>query len=594
MNEMELTAFRGDLAGVVDRLDETGPVRLTKYNDTVAEIRSATPEGDRQHLRTILAVFEYLNGLADRDANMMPLLVGLGVDTLALLAELADRHKKHASDGVTFSPYPEHSLPDEGPLTIDETLAHLYFGDDYPKDAAEPYEWFLACADIQKEATRLGMPATLPSPNAYDQDEPTFVELAISSGHTPASLREFAGRAMRDGVAPERLADMLGSEPVPADVLAMDSYNDWVFEQFTETGLPHAEVVALFRKSLTTTEAQNLAAAGIRTADEIEHLINNGIDSRLALRASRDGLTPEEWKVAVPKVQRLKYKGVGTGAGFGNERCGILPFRLLAQAAEEKVSLVRWDDNALKVRADQTNRHFHADTDKRQAMYPWVHIYPDRVLDVARAGTSPTYITAFGKLMSHCFGEATSSEEFVTTAIEAHRLGLTAAMADAMSRSDGKMPKFTPTQLLNLLREGLVDIGTAHYLAGLHADPDDWFIYMRERHERQIFTSTFVAMMENTEVWQAVVDMAQILKESANHRMRGDVHMKSIVEKFLAGQALNDHQLLVLLAQAAHAFGDLSYMPKSWREEHGGKADAIRQLAKNFDQARRGPQSEAA
>ncbi|MER6605672.1 hypothetical protein ABT282_07100 [Streptomyces sp. NPDC000927] len=68
-----------------------------------------------------------------------------------------------------------------------------------------------------------------------------------ASGHTPDTLVEFAVQALDQGVQLEYLTDMLGSEPVPADVAAMDAYSDWAFEQLTKGGLPHAETVAVFR-----------------------------------------------------------------------------------------------------------------------------------------------------------------------------------------------------------------------------------------------------------------------------------------------------------------------------------------------------------
>lgn len=586
---MDLTAFRGDLTSVVDRLDETGPVRLTKYNATVAEIRSATPEGDRRHLRDILATFDYLNGL-DRDPVVDASLVGnlshLGLDTMALLTELADRHKVFTDDGVTFSEYPEHCLPDSGPLTVDEALARLYFGDDYPEDASDPYAWFVACTEIQKSAAGRGMPVTLPSPNAWDEDESTFVELAISSGHTPQSLTEFAERAMEEGVHPERLADMLGNEPVPADVLAMNDYSDWLFEQFTKTGMPHAEVVGLFRKGLTSREAQNLAAAGVRSADEIERLIADGLNTELALRANYDGLTPDEWEPAVRKIQHLKYQGLSTGATF--DKPGILPFRLLAQAADEKVSLVRWDNNPLHVGIEKVVSTFHADVAKRQTMYPWCHIYTDHVLDVGRAGLSPSYITAFGKLMHHHFNDTTPSQEFVATAIEAHKLGLTSAMADAISRAGAKRVRFTPEQLLGVLRAGLADVGTAYYLADSYADPAEWVSYLKERQEGQLIADAFVATVEGSEAWKAVTAAATATKGLfASRILNGRVFLKSIVEKFLAGKALTDHELLEMLCWAPNALQS-SYMPKDWREQYAVHVPVVDELARAFDRTRRG------
>lgn len=583
-NRMDLTAFRGDLTRVVDHLDETGPVRLTKYNDTVAEIRSATPEGDRRYTQAVLDTFKYLEEL---DTGLTFLLSQVGINTLADLAELAERHKKFADDGVAFSEYPEHALPEEGPVTVDEALAHLYFADDYPDGIGDPYAWFLACARLQTEAWKRGKKTQLAQPNAYDEDAPSFVELAARSGHTPDTLIEFGVAALDRDVPLNRLDEMLGSEPIPADVLALDSFSEWHFNQLKEYGLPHVETVAVFRRRLDGGEdAQLFTQAGIRTADEIEELIESKVSAGLAVRAHDDGLPPEEWKAQVPKVQHLKYKG--SERRWGSKSGGVLSFQLLVEAAGQGLSLVRWDNNTLRVRADQTNKYFHAEPEQRKAMYPWCFVYDDRVVDMARAKISPSYITAFGKLMEHYFNDGTAPEGFADLAIQAYELGLTADMANAMSRSDAKQPKFTPAQLVAALEEGLSDPGTAHYLADQYSEPDQWILHLRERHERQLMTDTFVATVEHTEVWTAVQAAAQASQGLIKSRVwRGEIFMKGVIEKFLAGGPLNDYELQSLLSRVAWAFGDRSYLPKAWREQHEKHAEAVRQLARSFDELRR-------
>ncbi|MER6605966.1 hypothetical protein ABT282_08620 [Streptomyces sp. NPDC000927] len=588
--EMYLTDFRNDLAAIIDRLDETGPVRLLRNSKTVAEIRSATHEGDRQYTKQILDTFGYLEGLGENpEPGFIHQLASIGIDTLAALEELACRHKELTESGVGFDGYPEHCLPNEGPIAVDEALARLYFGDDYPDSVDDPYAWFIACARLQTEAGQRDMDTQLPAPNAYDEGGMSFVELAISSGHTPDTLVEFAIQALDQGVQLERLADMLGSEPVPADVLAMNSYSDYEFEQLTGNGLPHAEAIAVFRMGINTSDAYDLAEAGIREAKEIWQLLSDKINVRLVVRAARDGLTPEEWKVQVPKIQHLKYRG--PARAFGRDTEGVLPFRMLVQAVEEGVSLVRWDTNSMPVEEDRRNNY--VTVEQRQAMHPWVHIYPDHVIDVARAGISPSYITAFSKLMSHHFTACSSSEEFVTTAIQAHAKGLTASMANAMSRSDSKRPKFSPRQLLEVLEEGLSGTGIAHYLAGRYANPDQWILHLRERHERQLVTDTFVATVENTEVWGVVKDAALSIKREMSNRygrLRYETYLKFIVEKFLAGKSLDDYEVMALISWTRIVAFDKGsyYMPEGWVEENGKHKEAVIQLSENFDRMRKG------
>lgn len=583
MKEMKLAAFRDEFTGVIENLDATGPVRLIKYNDMVAEIRSATPDGDRKYTKKILDTFGYFE---DRTAGLTHILANVGVNTLDMLGELAERHKEFVDAGVVFDSYPEHCLADSGPVTVDEALARLYFGDDYPQHTDEPYAWFLACARLQAEAKKRDMGVKIPQPNAYDEDEPNFVSLVISSGHTPDSLVQFGIQSLGQGVELERLADMLGKEPIPADVVTMKTYSDWTFEQLTKSGLPHGEAVAVFRQSIDTNIAQDFASAGIRTADEIQEMISAKVSPSLALRATRSGLTPEEWKVQVPKIQNFKYKGIETG--FGPERCGILPFRLLVEAAEEGVSLVAWDNNVLKVRADQTSKFFHARPEERKTMYPWCFAYDDRTIDLGRAKVSPSFLTAFGKLMSHHFNDGTAPAGFADLAIRAHQLGLTTAMADAMSRTDGQQPKFSPDQLVMALKEGLSGTGMAHYLADQHKDPDQLIKDVRDCRSRQLMTSTFVATVENTPAWgtvKAAVDtMHHLIKVRA---FRNDVYLKSVVVDFLADKPLDDRQVAVLLNTTAHSFGNRSFLTQAWRNEHADNADAVRELAKNYDKMRK-------
>ncbi|MFE0472377.1 hypothetical protein ACFW2V_12255 [Streptomyces sp. NPDC058947] len=574
---MELTTFRSELTATVDRLDETGPVRLTKYNDTVAEIRSATPEGDRQYAARILNAFFYLEEKCS--VGVTGLLVNAGVDTLEALIELVNRHKALVDQGVTFDPYPEHTLPESGALTVDEALARMYFGDNHPNSTGDPYAWFEACTQLQAEAARRGLETELPYPNAYDEDEPTFVEMAVSSGHTPQSLVQFGVTALDQGVPLKSLADLLGEDAVPADVVAMKEYDEYWFNELTKEGLPHGEAVTLYRagRGDRIRDVITLVNAGVRTAEEIGELLDSKISLPLVTRAHADGLTPEQWREQVPMVQHHKY-----------EESGNLPFSLLVEAAKEKVSLVRWDKSTLPIEGENARRSFYASREDRQGMYPWVHVYPHRVLDLARAGISPSFLVAFGKLMKKAFENADTLEDFSETAIQAHGLGLTADMANAMSRLDSKRPVFTPAQLISVLEEGLSSTGQAHYLADRYADPGQWVKDLRERREGQLMTDTFVATVEHTEAWRAVKDAAQemqgLIKARAFH---GEIYLKEIVGKFLSGKPLNDCELMILLSHTAHAFGDRSYLPRRWREKHEGQADAVRQLAKSFDRTHR-------
>jgi hypothetical protein len=92
---------------------------------------------------------------------------------------------------------------------------------------------------------------------------------------------------------------------VPADVVAMSSYSDYWFENLTEAGLSHAGAVDVFRRDIDVNTAVKFAMAGIHTARYMSDLIKVKLNPDLAVRASPDGATPEQWRMQVPLVQKM-------------------------------------------------------------------------------------------------------------------------------------------------------------------------------------------------------------------------------------------------------------------------------------------------
>jgi hypothetical protein len=575
--EMDLTAFRQDLTPVIDALDDTGPLRLTRYGLTVAEIRSATPEGDRIYTQQIISTLQYLNALGITES-----LLALGIDTLAALTELADRHRKFTEDGIVFDPYPEHALPGSGSITVDEALAYLYFGDSYPVTAVDPYAWFETCMALQRAARAREMDPALPQPDGYDEIEPSFVQTAINSGHTPDSLLAFGETALDQGVPLSRLADMMGRHPVPADVAALPDYSDHLLDSLVRLGLPHAEAISVFRRGLPLDVAKAFTQAGIRTAAGIAQLVDDDVEHKLAVRAHRDGIPPAVWSIQVPQVQRLRYK-----------ESGHLPFSLLAQAAKENVSLVRWDNARLPCDKDRISMgsyyaalgNAQSDVSWRTAEYPWKHIFPDRVLDVARVSITPAFAEAYGALMRSHF--AKSNDDFVDSMIRAKTSGLTSAIAEALSRSE-KRPVFTPSQLIAVLDEGLDDPAMARYLADRYKDPDSFVALLWEVRDRQPATDAFVTRVANTEVWQTVTAIALEIQKAAKAKyLRGEVFLTATANRLLEGKQLTHLHVSFLLNWAAHLTKGSShswFLKKGWQEEHYPRHDAVRQLGTEFSE----------
>jgi hypothetical protein len=566
--EMSLTDFRDSLTEVIDNLGPE-PVRLTKYNDVVAEIRSAAPEAEKALGRAVLRAITYLN-----DLGITHLLESVGVDTLPKMLELADRHRELTDQGVDFDGHPEHALPG-GPSTIDHILASLYFGDDAPKAADDTYPWFMACARLQAEAVQRGQDTELPCPNAYDEDVATFIDQVIASGYTPDALHDLGVKALDSGVALKDLLEMIGDEPIPADVLAHEHYREHVFSGMIENGMPHAEVVEVYRKGISPWTAEKFAEAGVRSADEIAELIDRDADADLALRAARNGLTAEEWKPLLPLVQRHKY-----------EKDGLIDFRLLAEAAQEGLSLVHWDKNKLSLPNDQ-NWHSAAymyDKAQRMATFPWSEVYPDRLLDAARAKIAPSYVTAFAKLMEH---HTWSEDNFATSMITARQKGLTTDALNALTRVSAHHPNFTPQQLFDLLDLGLGDKATAQNLSDGHDGLEQWTAYLTARRNLQQATSAYFGgvIAENDLAWQsvmAVVDNWKRIHKSAWRKP--SVLATDAAEKILKGVISDDLKMYHLLLAVESVLESRPYaMPQSWWDQHASQAPYVLALAQHFN-----------
>ncbi|QIS06780.1 hypothetical protein F5X71_34720 [Nocardia brasiliensis] len=570
MVAMDLTAFRNDLTAVIDQLGDSGPVCLTRYGSPVAEIRSATPESERAYTQAILDAVGYVHAL-----GIAELLPGAGIDTMQKITELADRHRQLAACGVAFHPYPGECFPkDQHSLTVDEALAWLYFGEDAPSSSAEIYEWFRACSRLQLEAAERGMATVLPEDNYDDGDDRIrFLDLVIAAGHTPESLAAFGVRALEQGVPLDKLNELLGEKPIPADVLAMPEYDDYRFRSLTRHGVSHAEALAVFRLGLDAGTSLAFAEAGVRTAAEIKDLIDAKMDPAFAQRAAREGLTPEQWSAQIRKIQHLRYRPDG-----------LLPFSLLVEAAAEQISLTRWDNASLTIDQDRPGKLFHADRVRRMSMFPWRFIYPERVLDVARAGLSPSFVAAFGKLMAHRYRDQTN-DDFADAAIAAHGKGLTIEMALAMCRKDSRKPKFTPDQLLAVLDEGLCTTATAHYLADQYGDPAEWIADLRERRTRQPATDEFLTSIADTPAWAAVVTLAEQSTTAhwAKSWLRGSVYIRAAIDDLLRQRRLDDRQVLTLLRYTYGALRNSRFLEEGLRDTYLPHMSEIADLARTFD-----------
>lgn len=459
--EIGLTEFRNDLSDVIRDLPETGPVRIVAHNHVVAEIRPAGPERDAAYLQRWKGLFDRLSALELTGA------INCGMDTYEALTAFVDLYEEYTESGVAL-PYPDCAIPSEGRYTAEEVIARIYFQDSQdllPDEVA----WFHALVEIQRYASGKGMRTELP--DAWETGNAAFVTEAKEHGQIPETLVAFCRQATDQGVELANVLDLMGKEPIPADVLTMRKYRDYQFQEFIENGLPHAETVTLYRRDTDLWKAGLLVGAGIKTAAEIATLIDLGVDCDLAARAAGDGMTPDEWRPVMPAIQKYKY-----------EAEGLLNFRLLATAAQRGISLVRWDKNSLMVARDQ---------------YPWDRVYPDRVLELAEAKVAPTFFNSYAEFAS----PSAVKDDLVGEFLSLLGKGMTAAHIKAMRRNSRKLCfKPSPEQIGVLLDEGLTP-HQAQYLGERSEEFDVWLAVLKDWKKSHAYVTQFIEAKTDHPAW---------------------------------------------------------------------------------------------
>lgn len=491
--EVTLQVLRDNLSDYVHALPGSGPIRVTYRKKPVAELRAAGGEHDAAEAlrwrRLMMRLHKH---------NLLP-LPELGIDTYERLWAFVDRYEK-LSDEVALGS-PERYLPSEGRYSEDELLALLLFADAPPAEDLVP--WFETIATLQREYAAQGLEAELPQ--YYDEEDEeegspkSLVQDAVRHGHTPQSFLAFAREALGNSVPLTRVSDLMGQEPIPSDVLARKDFSDYAFNEYKGAGLEHAEVVALFRQGLHTAKGPDVqerllgyhtdapallfAKAGVRTAAEIQLLLDVGMDPVLALRAHRDRLSVAEWRRAVPLLAKYKYR-----------EDGPLDVRLLWEAAQQDVSLVRWDNYGPVV----SRRNNYGDVKYRELLKrPWSQVYPERVMELARAGVSPSSVAEFAELLP-------KSDNVVDELLNLAGRGLTSAHIKVLARRVRKREPFqgTASDIAVFLDEGMTPAQMQTCMDNYGgADLASWRAQMRHWKRTQPVVAKFVEVAREREAW---------------------------------------------------------------------------------------------
>lgn len=505
---MSATDFRRELSKVLETLSD-GPVQITDYGEVVAELRSATPEDEAAYTKRWFDLWEALN---ERD------LLNAQVSKLRsydALQELVAAYDHFTEQGVDLAHADLYSY--EGAITPLEVLATIYFDGNPPEDNA--VEWFEACCAIEKYARDKGLPARLPGTDDWETDNSFFVRKVQEFGHTPQTLVTFCSQAVDQGVPLPDVTKLLGNDAIPADILAMRAYSASRFEGLVGVGLPHSEAITVFRRDINSALAHHFAEAGVRTAQEIELLIDLGFSADLAKRAARDGMTPEQWRKILPQVQKHSY-----------EEEGLLPFSVIAEAEAQGISLVRWDKNPHVTTArtgyNKATRNINA--------YPWFHVYDHNVIRLAAAGIAPTYVNDYADLLYHHYNElprntgltteiaefhgkraADNSANFVDDVIELRSAGLTSELIKALREVHNAPAKPLTTDHIRKMLAGGITVARAKELAKGNKEPDTWIRDLT--HFLWSYQSEVIQFLEarkESAGWQDVLAVAEYYKST--------------------------------------------------------------------------------
>jgi hypothetical protein len=569
--EMDLTEFRSQMTQVIDTLDTTGPVRLMKYGDVVAELRSCSRKARKSEAERWVST---ITRLTEAQLDWV-FAAGFSLDDAE---ELIGRRDTIAGQGgsITTEYYGPTFSDETDPVTINDVLTYWYFDGDVPEK--DGHAWMEALVDLQRMARERGMSNRLPDQTRDDESNAIhLIRLATESGYTPGTLRKFAEQQMNQGIQLADLDNLMGEEAIPADLLTRPGFHDYDFSALVSQGLPHAEAVTAYRRNLDIKAAIEFAELGLHTADDIEEVIKSGIRPDMAKRAAWSGLTPSQWRTQLLEIKKYNYTADG-----------ILPIGMLIEAAREGLSLVRWDSSSLPVPGTKGTRHRGAvSRTDRAYMYPWKHIVPERVLDLARAGVSVTLTSEYAQLMRHCYTK--NGYTFVEDLIAAHRHGLTGDLAKAMRKSDSDAKDFfpTPSELVSILDEGLTP-AHAEYLLYKYEDANRWLTELRAWKALKPVITERVTEMQATPVWDTLRAYAEARAKERNlQRRKGSrTVLDEAADLIDTPQEMLGVHLLNLLFSAQWTLTDTKgyyWEPLSnFRAEHGKHALLVKEAWTDF------------
>lgn len=522
-----------------------------------------SPDSPPDPLSYYAVLLDRLNGFVEvispSHANVDALnrMARYGLASAEQIAAFLDAVQKVSTElSIELSAY---SLPDEfdaDPATPDPLIllvAHMVFSaDERAAIAAAGHDlvtWLDAVMLIGRDGRARGDGTRLALQN-HEHDEESVVLRALQIGMTPGALVERAAELAERGVANADLVRAVGADAAPADLLVADPRaarhlaeirTGANFHDDAPARIGHGDAVAVLRAlvvqegplgTLDTAvrDASRLVSAGAGSAAEVLELyplVRDGkLTRELVTRAAGEGLTPAQW---VPLLTRIGKRS----AAYGQR--GLLPLRILAEAADGGVSVKAWDENVRAAR-----RGNYSGSPELTSQAPWADVYPvqgfdGHVVQLAAAGISPTLLDAChrfytSQVNAHSWDRA---EAMVDDILGLHRAGLTLPLLIELSNiREGVRLSLTVDQTMQALRLGVTVAAVRDIrerLAGREFGP----VLLEElaawERSRDMVSAWLAAQQVDPPRWAALTGLTAVI-EGWKGRRRRTGHLELAVE----------------------------------------------------------------
>jgi hypothetical protein len=525
---------RSQFRELIETINETGPIILVRNSKRVAEIRPLAEPG--QELRSYLDLFHEAGGLE----NVQELL-DLGIHTSERMREFVRLSTELGLD-LKNAYYDEGAAPDCSPdVPVEEIVAILYLGGGAApiRDAGQSLTgWARVLSSLLGEARTKNKYARL----EFDAEE-VMAEI-LATGFGPESFHASALRLLAQDVQLSDVPSALGKEAVPVDILAMGA--GYVLHELLDLDMPREDAIRLLRNAgddfrSAVRAAKELMAAGVSDYAEIVRLQEKKVSLPLARRAHVAGLAPVEWEEALALLSRYSYGGQG-----------LLPFDVLLEAARQGVSLAHWDKSNI-VADPKMNAYGRRATDENLAKFPWLQIYPRRVIELAKLGITPGYVDALTRLMLGKPGGwtfMTEEDVLVAQIKELYQAGLKLPVIRVMTRTERGRAQFTPTreELLELARLGITEPEARHLMEFTYK-PQKWIAEVQRYHAGATEVVAWVADRRTRQDWQILTELSGCFHVLHNPRYRWhqqDALLMDGVERVFKGGELTLGHLSIL------------------------------------------------